>query len=74
MPVHQAAKLSTNPKNSHNNAVKQIGECINGTNDKGFVLKPNLNKGLEICVEADFAGACDMLPKIHQQFTQKQDL
>ena len=59
MSVHQAAKFSTNPKHSHDDAVKRIGRHLKGTNDKGLMLKTDLNKGLEIYVDADFAGACD---------------
>ena len=59
MSVHQPAKFSTNPKHSHDDEVKRIGTCLKGTNDKGLTLKPDLKKGLEISVDAEFAGAYD---------------
>ena len=59
MPVHQDAKFSTNSKYSHDDSVKRIGRHLKGTNDEGLMLKPDLKKGLETHVDADFAGAYD---------------
>jgi hypothetical protein len=39
--VHQAARFSHAPKNSHAIAVKRILRYLNGTKDKGFKLSPN---------------------------------
>ena len=41
MAVHQAAKFSSNPRRSHDNAVKRIGKHFKGTADKGIICMPN---------------------------------
>ena len=59
MTVHQAAKFSSNPKQSHDNAVKRIGKYLKGTADKGLIYKLDSKNGLEVYVDADFAGSYD---------------
>ena len=59
MPVNQAAKYSNDPKAAHDTAVKRIGKRLLGTLGKGLEFKTDATKGLEVCVDADFAGACD---------------
>ena len=59
MAVHQAAKFSSNPRRSHDNAIKLIGKCLKGTADKGIICKPNSQKGLKVYVDAYFAGSYD---------------
>lgn len=59
MAVHQAAKFSNNPKACHDTAVKRIGKYLLGTEDKGLMYTPDKSKGLEIYVDADFAGGFD---------------
>ena len=54
MPANQAAKFSNDPKATHDTAVKRIGKCLLGTQDKGLELKPDVTKGLEAFVDADF--------------------
>ena len=56
MPTHQCARFNSNPKLSHERAVKRIGKYLLDTKDKGIVYKPDLSKGLECYVDADFAG------------------
>ena len=56
MAVHQAARFCIDPKLSHERAIYRIGKYILGTKDKGIVIKPNKDKGLECYVDADFAG------------------
>jgi hypothetical protein len=54
--VHQAARFVTNTKEEHGKAVKWIGRYLKGTKDLGMIYKPNLKKGLEVYVDASFAG------------------
>ncbi|GFH59556.1 hypothetical protein CTEN210_16032 [Chaetoceros tenuissimus] len=56
--VHTCARFQLDPKRSHENAVKRIGRCLLGTQDKGIIFKPDINKlgQLECFVDADFAG------------------
>ena len=56
MAVHQAAKFSNNLKASYDTAVKRIGKCLLGSEDKGLTHEPDVEKGLEVFVDADFAG------------------
>jgi len=54
--VHQCARFSQDPKVEHGNAVKWIGRYLAGTKDKGFIMKPDPTKGLELYVDANFCG------------------
>ena len=53
---HQCARFSANPKLSHERAVKRIIRYLKGTSDKGLIIKPDITKGIECYVDADFAG------------------
>lgn len=54
--VHQCARFSANPKLSHERALKRVVRYLKGTSDKGIILKPNQNAGIQCYVDADFAG------------------
>jgi hypothetical protein len=54
--VHQCARFSADPKLSHERALKRILRYLKGTNDKGIILKPNREAGIQCYVDADFAG------------------
>jgi hypothetical protein len=54
--VHQVARFSHCPKKSHAQAVKRIIRYLIGTRDQGITLEPDLTKGLDCWVDADFAG------------------
>lgn len=56
MAVHQCARFSIMPKLTHERAIYRIAKYLKGTNDKGIIIKPNKNLGLECFVDADFAG------------------
>ena len=56
MAVHQAARFCIDPRLSHERAVYRLGKYLLGTADKGIILRPDKNKGLECFVDADFAG------------------
>ena len=55
--VHQCARFCTDPKLSHESAVKHLAKYIKTTKDKGLILRPDISKGLECFVDADFAGS-----------------
>ena len=54
--VHQVARFSHCPKKSHAQAVKRILRYLKQTETKGTTFTPDLTKGLDGYVDADFAG------------------
>jgi len=54
--VHQCSRFSHSPKHSHGQAVKRICRYLAGTKDKGITFTPDLKKGLDCYVDADYAG------------------
>jgi Reverse transcriptase (RNA-dependent DNA polymerase). len=54
--VHQCARFSHDPKQSHAVAIKRILRYLKGTRDKGMILSPNDTLGVDCYVDADFAG------------------
>ena len=57
--THMLARFSTCPKVEHGNAAKWLGRYLLGTRDKGYIMRPDPTKGMEIYCDADFAGAWD---------------
>ena len=57
--THQCARFTTCPKTEHGNAIRWLARYLKGTRDKGLILRPNKTKGLEMYVDADFAGNWD---------------
>jgi hypothetical protein len=53
--VHQCARFSAEPKESHATAVKHIVKYLLATKDKGIILKPSVHS-LDCFVDADFVG------------------
>jgi hypothetical protein len=53
--VHQCARFSSDPKESHSLAVKRIGRYLMGTKDKGLILDPK-STSFDCFVDADFVG------------------
>ena len=56
MPTHQCARFNACPKLSHERAVKRIVRYLLDTKDKGLSFRPDISRGLECYVDADFAG------------------
>ena len=56
IPTHQCARFNNDPKLSHARAVKKIVRYLLDTRDKGIIFSPDLSKGLECFVDADFGG------------------
>jgi hypothetical protein len=54
--VHQCARFTHSPKQSHAKAVKQIVRYLAGTKDQGMTLKPKRDLAVDCYVDADFAG------------------
>ena len=57
--VHQCARFCSDPRKEHGEAIKWLGRYLLSTRDKGTILTPNMNKDLEVYVDADFAGNYD---------------
>ena len=56
MAVHQVARFSNDPKLSHEKGVIRICRYLLETPENGMVYKPMKHLGLEVFVDADFAG------------------
>lgn len=54
--VHQCARFTHDPKQSHGQAVNRICRFLKGTIDKGIVLKPTDDLTVDCFIDADFAG------------------
>jgi hypothetical protein len=57
--VHQCARFSAFPKMEHGKAIRWIARYLHGTRDEGTIFKPKRGLGLEVYVDADFAGNWD---------------
>ena len=55
MATHQCARFNIDPHLSHEQAVKRIGRYLLNTRDKGMIYRPDITRGLECYVDADFA-------------------
>jgi len=54
--VHQCARFTHSPKESHAEAVKRICRYLQGTRDKGLIFQPTKDMTLDCNSDADFAG------------------
>jgi hypothetical protein len=54
--VHQCARFVSDPKMSHEKAVKRIVRYLKRTKDQGMIMHVDKSKGIECFVDADFAG------------------
>ena len=57
MAVQQCARFCNDPKREHEEAVKRICRYLIRTKDRGLSFKPDLKRGLECFVDADWAGS-----------------
>ena len=48
-----------NPTRQHGEAVKRIGRYLMDNRDKGLIIRPDPDKGLQCYVDADFCGNWD---------------
>jgi hypothetical protein len=56
MAVHQTARFSVNPKRSHELAIMRLGRYLCNSCERGIIYKVDKSKGIEVYVDADFAG------------------
>ena len=59
--AHQCARYGTAPRKIHGDALRNIGKYLLGTRKGGMLYKPDRKRGLEVHVDADFAGNWDKL-------------
>jgi hypothetical protein len=59
--THQCARYAVSPKKEHGEAIKWLGRYLKGTRDKGLILRPDGQSGLEVFVDADFVGNWDAM-------------
>ena len=59
--AHQCARFVDSPRIEHGEAIKRIGRYIHGTRNEGIIYAPDYSRGLEVYVDADFAGTFDRL-------------
>lgn len=60
MAVHQCARFTSNPKRTHEIALKRIGRYLLGTADRGLIIRPTKQMNLDCYVDADFCGVFNM--------------
>ena len=56
MATHQCARFNNRPKLSHERAVKRICKYLLFSKNEGIIFRPDIFRGLECHVDADFAG------------------
>ena len=54
--THQCARFVDQPKKEHGDALRWLARYLKGTRNKGMIYKPDLSRGLEVFVDADFSG------------------
>jgi len=54
--VHQVARFSHDPRQSHAVAIKRICRYLQGTKDRGLVMRPTGEWKIDCWVDADFCG------------------
>ena len=59
MTMHQGVRFNNNSEWLHEQAVMRIGSYFLGLMDHGIVYSPDPFKGVEVYVDADFAGMWD---------------
>ena len=57
--THQLARFTTDPREEHGQAARWLARYLKRTKEKGLIMKPDPGKGLEVHVDADFAGNYD---------------
>ena len=54
--VHQCARFSEDPKQSHGDAVEHLCKYLAETRNQGIIVDPKRDKSFEVYADADFAG------------------
>ena len=55
--THQLARFTTDPREEQGKATQWVARCLHEPKDKGLQMKPDPDKGLEVQIDADFAGS-----------------
>ena len=63
--THQCARYTEQPMDNHARAIRWLAKYLKGTRDKGFTMTPDITKGIEVFVDADFAGNWDRDNSLH---------
>ena len=69
--VHQCARFSSNPKESHADAIRHIAKYLMATRDKGIMMDPDTSKSFEVHVDASFSGEWQPEAAEHDMSTAK---
>ena len=69
--IHQCACFSSNPKQSHAEAVKKIGRYLVSTRDKGIFMRPQVDHSFDCWVDANFAGDWNQPTALSDPMTAK---
>ena len=69
--VNQCACFSSNPKQSHVEAVKKIGRYLVSTRDKGIFMRPQVDHSFDCWVDANFAGDWNQPTTLSDPMTAK---
>ncbi len=59
MATHQFARFGISPMRFHELAIMRIGRYLLLTKDRGMIYRPDPKRGLEVFVNANFAGGWD---------------
>ncbi len=59
MATHQCTRFCISPMRLHELAVMRIGRYLLLTKERGMIYRPDLARGLEVFVDANFAGGWD---------------
>ena len=57
--TYQCARFCSNPKEIHTKALRWFGRYLMKTANKGYIIKPVLEKGLQVYVDSDWMGNWD---------------
>ena len=57
--VHQCARFSTDTRREHGQALRLSGKYLKENGNEGTTLQPEKGRGLEVWVDAEFAGNCN---------------
>jgi hypothetical protein len=69
--VHQCARYSSNPKQSHSAAVRYIVRYLMVTRNKGLILNSKASHSFDCYVDADFQGGWDIKTATEDSTTAK---
>ena len=69
--IHQCARFSIDPRESHGDAIRYIAKYIKGERYKGIMMNPRMYKSFEVYVNASFSGEWIKKSAAHNPVTSK---